>query len=420
LASGTLHCRRKTVKFLCTDEGVRQACRLRFIGMNYQKRRRIGVDFHGWSGIYQGSRSHLFGIYSEAIRLAPELDFHFLAEDADRLGREWECAKATNVQVHELPLRHGLFRLLVQLPLAVCTNKLDVLHVQYRIPPLFVGRTAVTIHDVLFESHPQFFPASFIWQSKFFYRFAARFACQIFTVSEYSKQEIVERYAVEAVNVVVTRNGVDLGRFSDVELESDQAALSRYGLTGIGYVMTVGRLEPRKNHATLVRAFRKMRRHDLTLVLVGQRDFAYHEALAQVALARKEGFRVLVLEDVSDADLPVLLRHARVFAYIAFAEGFGMPPLEAMASGVPVVVANATALVEVVGPAGLLVDPNSDSDVADAITRLLADPDLCADLSRRGRARAACFTWRAAALNLVTAFRAMVGTSEAPAKEGSS
>jgi glycosyltransferase involved in cell wall biosynthesis len=385
--------------------------------MDQQRRKRIGVDFHGWSGIYQGSRSHLLGIYAEAVLLAPEMDFVFLAEDADRLETEWKIARLPNVQVRELSSRHGLIRLLVQLPMAVLTHKLDVLHVQYRIPPLFTKRTAVTIHDVLFESHPQFFPTGFTRQSKLLYRFAARFARQVLTVSEFSKREIAERYGIEAESIIVTTNGVDLDRFSPVTSESDRPVLSRYGLSSRGYVITVGRLEPRKNHVTLIRAFCAMQRHDIPLILVGQRDFSFDEALEEVELARRNGFCVFVLEHVTDVELPVLMRHALVFAYIAFAEGFGMPPLEAMAAGVPVVAANATAMIEVVGDAGLLVDPHSEREVTEAIARLVTDADLHAALSLRGRERAAQFSWRSGAASLVTAFREMVAVHEPATRE---
>jgi len=376
--------------------------------MNRKNRPRIGIDFHGWTGIYQGSRSHLFGIYSRAVKLAPELDFYFLAEEPERLREIWDVSRLPNVRFVPMARGHGLVRLFVRLPMSVLRHRLDLLHAQYRIPPFMTSRTVVTIHDVLFEEYPQFFTPFFTFQSKLFFRHAARTARQVLTVSEYSRRELARCYGIPAERIVVTPNGVNLERFNSIAGVDDAEVLRRFGLGSGNYVLSVGRLEPRKNYPTMIRAFRQSNRTDLTFAIVGQRDFSYGDALREAEDARKAGFRVAVLENVDDEALPVLMRNAIVFMYLAYAEGFGMPPLEAMACGTPVIASNTTALPEVVGDAGLLVDPSSSDEAAGALTSLLADKALRDRLSLRARDRAAQFTWQRSAENLVTAFRSLV------------
>ena len=176
------------------------------------------------------------------------------------------------------------------------------------------------------------------------------------------------------------------------------------GATPGEYLITVGRLEPRKNHLNLVRAYAQMAEPRPPLLIVGQRDFEHDDAFAEVAaLGLQE--QVRFLERVSDAELPALVRHARVFVYPSFAEGFGMPVLEAMASGVAVVTSNTTALAEVAEGAALTVDPNDPKAIAGAIERLLFDGALRRRLSAAGLEIAAKHRWDTSAKALLAAYR---------------
>jgi glycosyltransferase involved in cell wall biosynthesis len=168
------------------------------------------------------------------------------------------------------------------------------------------------------------------------------------------------------------------------------------GLEQRSYFLTVGRLEPRKNHATLLRAWAQMDAPRPRLVLVGQRDFQYREVfelIETLGLQRD----VKVLEDVSDTQIPAIYRHAKGFVYCSRAEGFGMPLLEAMASGIPVVSSANTALSEVCGDAALLVDPDSPTKIRDAVLALDRKPEVREELIRRGQLQADEFTWEKSA-----------------------
>lgn len=373
------------------------------------RRPRIGIDFHTFDGLYQGSRSHLLGIYREAVRRAPEYDFVFFCADPDRLRDADPAFALSNVQCVAMPHGGGLARLGWRLAWLQLRHRIDLLHVQYRMPFVPWGACAVTIHDTLFETHPQFFTRGFVRMARVTGRLAARRAKLLFTVSEFSRKEIARLYRIDPLEIVVTGNGVNLLRFHPPSPDVGEAANGADLVRALGvepgrYLITVGRLEPRKNHLNLVRAHALMAEPRPPLLIVGQRDCEHNEARAEVD---KLGLQASVkfLEHVSDAELPALMRHAGVFAYPSFAEGFGMPVLEAMASGVAVVTSNTTALAEIAGDAALAVDPNDPEAIAGAIGRLLSDEALRRRLAAAGLEVAARHRWDTAAKALLAGLR---------------
>ena len=373
------------------------------------RRPRIGVDFHTFDGFYQGSRSHLLGIYREAIRRAPEYDFVFFCAEPDKLREADPAFAMPNVHCVSMPHRGGLARLGWQLALLQRRHRIDLLHVQYRMPLVPWGACAVTIHDTLFETHPQFFDKGFLRMARFTGRRSVKKAALLMTVSEFSRREIARLYGVDPLRVTITGNGVNLTRFHPLSTTGGDdwngADLVRsLGATPGEYLIAVGRLEPRKNHLNLVRAYARMAEPRPQLLIVGQRDFEHDEAFAEVERLGL-GKEITFLERVADAELPALVRHARVFVHPSFAEGFGMPVLEALASGVPVVTSNTTALVEVAAGAALAVAPDDPQAIADAIERLLHDATLRQRLGAQGLEVAARHRWDASAKHLLGAFR---------------
>ncbi len=364
-------------------------------------RKRIGVDFHVFDGKFQGSRSHLIGIFGELTRLCPEFDFVFLLEQPDALGCLPGFAEP-NVQRVHMPHANAFVRLGLQLPRLRRSLGLDLVHTQYVIPLQRARGNAVTIHDVLFEPFPQFFGRLFVLRSRTLMRWSARNADLLFTVSDYSRDEIARRYGGRVAGIEVLHNAVDRKIFFPGD--ADANLVRARGLEPGGYLLTVGRIEPRKNHAALLRAYRLLPGTPPPLVIVGQRDFGYGDFEAELA-QMPAGREVHLLSDVGDGELPALYRHAQIFVYPSFAEGFGMPPLEALASGAPVITSDSTAIPEVVGDAGLLIDPTDAKALQASIERLLADPALRAQLVQRGLERANVFTWRRSAETLAAAYR---------------
>lgn len=369
------------------------------------RRPRVGIDFHTWDGIFQGSRSHVLGLYRQAIVQAPDIDFVFFLGDTASLRAAHPEFSAPNVTLVEMPHGRAVWRLAVQLPWLRWKHGIDLLHMQYRLPLFTLGPCAVTIHDVLFETYPQFFPAAFVWQSRLTFRHAARHADVLFSVSEFSKQDIAKHYGIDAQRIRVTYNGVDTQRFHPAD-QANQAdpRLAEMGLAHRGYLLTVGRLEPRKNHETLIRAYAQLPPDSPPLVIVGQRDFSYDQIFECI---RTHGLqeRVRLFEKVGDDTLPMLMRHAKLFVYPAFAEGFGMPVAEALASGVPVITSNTTSLPEVAGDAALFANPTDANELAQVMRRVLGDDALAQTMITRGLDRVKAFDWAKSAQVLIGSFR---------------
>ncbi len=259
--------------------------------------------------------------------------------------------------------------------------------------PLGVRRQVVTVHDATFADTPECFSRPFAAWYRFLIPRLARRVRRVMTVSQFSRRRLAELTGLAEADIDVVYNGVD-ARFTPPTADAVAAARRRYGLPG-PYVLTLGSTEPRKNLSTLLRAWPRVagRRPDLTLAVAGggNRIFA-GTGIDPAALA---GVRLLGYVD--DDHLPALYGGCEAFAFPSVYEGFGLPPLEAMACGAAVVCSDATALPEVVGDAAVLVDPRDADAMADAIVRVTDDLALRADLAVRGRARAARFGWDASA-----------------------
>ena len=366
-------------------------------------RPRIGIDLHTLEGLYQGSRTHCYELFSRAVVRLPEIDFYFFVDTA-----RWEPSNAStfsapNAQIVNMPHSNPFYRLGIQLPALTRAHRLDLLHTQYICPLLLSAKTAVTIHDILFEDFPQYFETFLRLRSKLLFRLSAATAEMVFTVSNYSKDKLAQTYGVPSAKLTTIYNGANAGRFYPGTDGADQ--VRELGVTPGEYLLSVGRLEPRKNHLCLLRALALLPTPRPKLVIAGQRDFGY-EKIFQLRGELLLQDDVIFVETASDELLASLYRNARLFVYPSYAEGFGMPVVEAMASGIPVITSNTTSLGEVAGDAALLVDPHSAEEIRDAMSSVLRDEELAARMQETGIERAKIFNWDDAANILADKYRA--------------
>lgn len=367
-----------------------------------QRRLRVGIDAHTIDGMHQGTRTHTIELNSRIAQLAPEIDFFFFLDQTQELLKASPVFSAPNVTAVRMPHKSPPIRLLSQLPGLARQSKLDLLHCQYIVPPVCPCPTAVTIHDTLFESNPEFYSKFFVLRSRLLMRRSARKSALVFSVSDFSRRELIKAYQLHSERVSTVPNGVDCARFHPRHEPAPE--LEAFGLAGGAYLLTVGRLDTRKNHINLLRAFELLPKPRPKLVIIGQRDFGYAAILAMIGADHLKD-EVVLLENINDDLLPVFYRNAAMLVYPSRAEGFGMPILEAMASGIPVVTSKNTALQEVGGDAVLYADPESPELIAAAISGVLNDARLGADLVRRGMQRAAEYNWEDSAARVVSHYR---------------
>ncbi|EKO41163.1 MAG: glycosyltransferase [Solidesulfovibrio magneticus str. Maddingley MBC34] len=369
-------------------------------------RNRVGLDLHAISGIRQGSRTYIEALAARLPQAAPDLAFVFYATRDGLDAARALAGSAPNVTVREIPAGR-LARLVVPFPWRLA-REVDVFHCQYLAPLTPTVPCVVSIHDILHEAMPEHFPKGLSRLMRLLYPRGARRAAMVLTLSAYCRDEIVARYRLPGQRVAYAFPGVDPA-FAPV---SDPAALAavraRLGLPVGPYILFLGRMEPRKNVAGLTTAYGLLRKRlgdrAPSLVIAGPDDglfAAFGQRLREAGTA--EG--IVFCGGVAQADLPALLSGAAVFAYPSFGEGFGLPVVEAMACGAPVVAGTAPAVPEAAGGAALLVDPRDPQALAEALYRVLTEPELAAELRTKGLARARLLDWNDTAAMAVAAYR---------------
>jgi glycosyltransferase involved in cell wall biosynthesis len=295
-----------------------------------------------------------------------------------------------------MPLRrawsHG------RLSLEMLRRPPDVLFVPAHALPLAPGpRSVVTIHDLGFLHHPEAHTRIQRLYYRIFTRLSARRATEIIAISQATRRDLEHFYGTPASKINVIYHGVH-PRFRPIDDRAViDAALQRYAIRA-PYLLFISTIQPRKNVARLIAAFAQARARlgpacDLRLVLAGKRGWLTEQIerrAGELGIAEAVQF----VGYVADADLPALLSGALAYVVPSLYEGFGMTVLEAQACGAPVLASNVSSLPEVVGAAGLLVDPRDITAIADGIERLASDAELRAELRARGLRHVAGWTWQ--------------------------
>ena len=316
-----------------------------------------------------------------------------------------------NFEVRRTLPHSPLVRIPVTLVAELRRRPVDLLHVQYTAPPFTPCPVVATIHDLAFEHLPQTFKRRSWMQLRLTVRRTARRAAHIITVSEYSRQDIIKTYRLDPERITVTLEAAP-AHFRPAASSEVERVRALYGLEK-EYILAVGSIQPRKNLIRLIRAYAHLRHSRPSdklpqLVLVGKRAWLYSSTLRALAESGLDD-RTVLTGYVSETDLPALYTGALCFVYPSYFEGFGLPPLEAMQCGAPVITGDQTSLPEVVGDAGLLINPFDESAIASAIARLIDDAGLRAELRNRGLQRAARFDWHETARLTLQAYERATG-----------
>jgi glycosyltransferase involved in cell wall biosynthesis len=352
---------------------------------------RIGIDARKLHDF--GIGTYIRNLLRELARLDHTTEFVLLCRPDDvaairALGENFRpvVEKAGNYSITEQ----------FKIPLALRRERVTLFHApHYVLPRLVHCRSVVTIHDCIHLMFPQYLPnrAALTYARTSMATAAAR-ATRILTVSESSKTDIMRFFGTDASKVDVIYNAFD-ERFGIEPLEEDVVRVrERYQLHD-EFVLYAGNVKPHKNLERLIDAFHLVRSRGLDhlkLVMIGD-DISKYASLRRAVHKYQLHKYVRFLGYLPEETLAVMYRLAGVFVFPSLYEGFGLPPLEAMASGTPVVTSNVSSLPEVAGDAAQLVDPYDPQAIADGIYQVLTDIDLRRSLRRKGLARARQFSW---------------------------
>ncbi len=352
---------------------------------------RIGIDARKLHDF--GIGTYIRNLLRQLARLDHDSQFVVLSRPEDR-----EALDALGVNFRAIAETASNYSVAEQLkvPLALQREAVSLFHApHYVLPPLVRCRSVVTIHDCIHLMFPQYLPNRIaLAYARTAISLAARRATRIITVSESSKRDILRYVDVPPEKIDVIYNAYD-ERFGIEPREEDVVRVrERYQLHD-EFVLYAGNVKPHKNLERLVSAFDIVRRRGLDhlkLVIIGD-EMSKYTALRRAVHKHQLHKYVRFLGYLPEETLAVMYRLAGVFVFPSLYEGFGLPPLEAMASGTPVVTSNVSSLPEVAGDAAVLVDPYDPEAIADGMYRVLTDERLRSDLRRRGVARAREFSW---------------------------
>lgn len=356
---------------------------------------RIAIDAHSVGAGLAGNESYATNLI-EALAEIDSVNSYTLYVTRDeavkRFSNRWP-----NFTVRTTLPHTPLIRIPLTLSAELRKHPVDILHVQFTAPPFAPCPFVVSIHDLSFEHLPETFNRRSRAQLRFTVRRSARRAARILALSEHARCDIIETYGIspELVTAVPLAAANHFQRVDDIrEL---QRVRHTYGI-GQDYILSVGSIQPRKNLNRLIAAYASLLRTRAAgsvpqLVIVGKHAWLYGETLRAIEKLGSSA-SVIVTGYVPEADLPGLYSGALCFVYPSYFEGFGLPPLEAMKCGAPVIAGNRASLPEVVGDAALLVDPFNIDAIAAAIGTVIDNPILRSKLRVKGLNRARMFDWR--------------------------
>jgi glycosyltransferase involved in cell wall biosynthesis len=339
------------------------------------------------------------------------------------MGQTNDERRTTNIELHSsLIIHHSSltdrwfhrlwFKANLPLPVEWFAGPCDLYHAtDFVLPPTLPNtKTVLTVHDLSFERDPGSAVPTLLAFLRKVVPASARRASHIVADSHATAHDLTELYGIAPEKITTIYSGVT-EKFRRQETgdrsQENEAVRTKYKLGDAPFVLAVGTMQPRKNHLGLVRAFANLQSPISNLVIAGGKGWLYDDVMREVQqLGLRD--RVKFIGYADDEDLPALYRAASVFAFPSFYEGFGLPPLEAMACGVPVVTSNTSSLPEVVGDAALTVNPHDTNALANAIHTALTDEGWRAQAIAKGLARSQMFTWQRAAQQLLGVYKTVL------------
>ena len=359
------------------------------------------VDAHVFDDLSQGSKTYLEGIYSAVVDKDSQDDFYFASHDRGAIPEKL----LGQANTHHLQFTgHNKFvRLGLNIPDLIKKNKIEWAHFQYISPLVKTCPEIVTIHDLLFLEYPQYFPRDYRVIRNFLFKRSAKRAEWVLTVSEFSRAALIRYYQLDPKKVIITPNGI-----LDFFWEPADIAADTGHLPGLDqFILYVSRFEPRKNQAGLLRSYLDLQlwKQGIQLVFVGGKGIRSAEFDQRYESLNDQIKRmILFFRDLPSVNLKWLYQNSLLFVYPSFAEGFGIPPLEAIACGANVICSSATAMSEFRFLGDRLFEPTRRDEMTQKMDFYLKHPSTDSSTSIRDHVRNQ-YSWDVAAQRFLSIFR---------------
>jgi glycosyltransferase involved in cell wall biosynthesis len=365
---------------------------------------RIGIDAHCLGQKKTGNETYTRELVDNLAHRPPNGHsfWIYLTEQKEAVERK-DCGDS--VRYHLIRPENAAFRLLLGFPIEARRRRLDVFHAQYFLPPGLGCKTVLTVHDISHERFPEFFTRKYNYLARTLIPDSCRRADWILTVSEHSKKDLVELYRLDPERITVTYNGYPEG-FRPIPKSIAQETVDRLFGISSDYLLFVGALQPRKNLRRLLMAYQQLRlkkKIEHKLVIVGKKEWLFESIFAAVRDLQLDN-DVIFTGYLPSEHLPSLFSAATVFIYPSIYEGFGMPVLESMACGTPVITSTGSSLEEIAHGAAVLVDPYDVAALSTAIEDVVTNPEKQRTLSEAGLNRIKEFSYRRMAEETLTIF----------------
>jgi glycosyltransferase involved in cell wall biosynthesis len=341
-----------------------------------EKKIKIFVDAHSFDTEFQGTQTFIEGLYSALLQDHPELDIFFGANNTDRIQRAFPFLDPSKILLYK-QRKFSLLRYIVDIPKLIKEHSFDFAHFQYLAPgPVGQCKYIVTVHDVLFNDFPEEFSWLYRFKRNLLFKKSLQNAVIKTTVSNYSQNRIAAHYLIPQEQLYIIPNGVSIVTNNLSKENSRRQIKEKYGIEN--FILTVSRIEPRKNHLLLLSTFLSLElyKQNISLVFIGKNSISYPALENKIAALTKEQRKYFYrIEQIDKEDLQLLYRSCKLFVYPSKAEGFGIPPLEAVANNAMVLCSNATAMSDFtfLGPG--MFDPKNESEFTDKFKSMLALPE---------------------------------------------
>ena len=365
------------------------------LGYNKKREMRIGINASKVFDVHTGVGRYTSNLCSSILETGSKKDYYFYTPG--RIGNTiMTDIEGTLLEKPGTPIQNNTLRILweqIVLPIYSRKDRLDLFHYTDHALSLLSRKCPIiiTVHDIAYIRFPDLLNKARQVYKKYILMESIKRASIIIADSYSTKRDIVEFFGINGKKIKVVHLGVE-SRFRPVSNVEEYRLKNKLPSK---MILNVGTLEPRKNVVTLMKAFKKLMEKDVDgykLVIAGDKGWLYEQIFNEVEHSdlKKE---ILFLGVVKDEDLPMLYNCADIFVYPSLYEGFGLPPLEAMACGIPVITSNTSSLPEVIGDAGIMVDPTDVNSLCEAMHSVLTNKKLWQHMSNKGLERSKLFSW---------------------------